>query len=230
MRLATSGATRWLIAPLSARDTVEGCTPHFSATSLIVGRDEAAGFVAFPVTISLLCTIHGIPSSRETGNRPDSSLTATLNIPKSLIAIDCIRHKSVIPMNVSNALSPHLIRPEHLDPNWRWDRAIPSHGHMSVDFERRIDFDRLRHYRLARARAALKASPCGALLLFDVNNIRYVTGTKIGEWEREKLCRFALLAGDGQPIVWDFGSAAVHHRINCDWLGPGNCRAGRLGL
>ena len=133
-------------------------------------------------------------------------------------------------MNVSNALTPHLIRPEHLEPNWRWDRAIPSHGHMSVDFERRIDFDRLRHYRLARARQALKNSPCGALLLFDVNNIRYVSGTKIGEWERDKLCRFALLAGDGEPIVWDFGSAAVHHRINCDWLLPDNCRAGMLGM
>jgi Xaa-Pro aminopeptidase len=133
-------------------------------------------------------------------------------------------------MNVSNALSPHLIRPEHLEPNWRWDRAIPSHGHMSVDFERRIDFDRLRHYRLARARQALKNSPCGALLLFDVNNIRYVSGTKIGEWERDKLCRFALLAGDGEPIVWDFGSAAVHHRINCDWLLPDNCKAGMLGM
>ncbi|MGZ3289049.1 MAG: M24 family metallopeptidase, partial [Xanthobacteraceae bacterium] len=133
-------------------------------------------------------------------------------------------------MNVSNALKPHLIRPEHLEPHWRWDRAIPSHGHMSVDFERRIDFDRLRHYRLARARKALKASQCGALLLFDVNNIRYVSGTKIGEWERDKLCRFALLAGDGEPIVWDFGSAAVHHRINCDWLVPDNCRAGMLGM
>ena len=133
-------------------------------------------------------------------------------------------------MNVPNALSPHLIRPEHLEPHWRWDRAIPAHGHMSVDFERRIDFDRLRHYRLARARAALKASGCGALLLFDVNNIRYVSGTKIGEWERDKLCRFALLAGDGEPIVWDFGSAAVHHRINCDWLLPENCRAGMLGM
>jgi Xaa-Pro dipeptidase len=48
-------------------------------------------------------------------------------------------------MNVPNALTPHLIRPEHLDPHWRWDRAIPSHGHVSVDFERRVDFDRLRH-------------------------------------------------------------------------------------
>ena len=66
--------------------------------------------------------------------------------------------------------------------------------------------------------------------MFDVNNIRYVSGTKIGEWERDKLCRFALLAGDREPIMWDFGSAAVHHRINCDWLVPDNCRAGMLGM
>ena len=100
-----------------------------------------------------------------------------------------------------------------LDPRWNWDRRIPAPGHMSVDFERRVDFDRLRTYRLERARQALKNSECGALLLFDVNNIRYVSGTKIGEWERDKLCRFALLAGDEEPIVWDFGSAAVHHKF-----------------
>ena len=117
-----------------------------------------------------------------------------------------------------------------LDPQWNWDRHIPAPGHVSVDFERRVDFDRLRAYRLGRAREALKNSQCGALLLFDVNNIRYVSGTKIGEWERDKLCRFALLAGDEEPIVWDFGSAAVHHKFYCDWLLPENCRAGMLGM
>jgi Xaa-Pro aminopeptidase len=116
------------------------------------------------------------------------------------------------------------------EPNWRWDRALPAPGFTAVDFERRVDHDRLRRYRLARARQALKVSSCGALLLFDVNNIRYVSGTKIGEWERDKLCRFALLAGDKDPVVWDFGSAAVHHRLYCDWLGEENCRAGMLGM
>ena len=117
-----------------------------------------------------------------------------------------------------------------LDPQWQWNRALPAFGHTSVDFERRIDHDRLRRYRLARTRQALANSQCGALLLFDVNNIRYVSATKIGEWERDKLCRFALLAGDNDPIVWDFGSAAVHHKIHCDWLPSDNCRAGMLGM
>ena len=131
---------------------------------------------------------------------------------------------------MNDALRPRLLRSEDADPHWRWDRHIPALGHMGVDFERRVDFDRLRKYRLSRARAALKNSDCGALLLFDVNNIRYVSATKIGEWERDKLCRFCLLAGDGEPIVWDFGSAAVHHRVYCDWLDPANCRAGVLGM
>ena len=65
---------------------------------------------------------------------------------------------------------------------------------------------------------------------FDVNNIRYVTATKIGEWERDKLCRFALLMRGQEPIIWDFGSAAVHHRLYCDWLVPENVKAGMLGM
>ncbi|MBN9084139.1 MAG: aminopeptidase [Rhizobiales bacterium 62-17] len=133
-------------------------------------------------------------------------------------------------MNIANALRPNILKPEDLSPNWRWDRAIPAYGHTSVDFERRVDHDRLRKYRLGRARQALKNSQCGALLLFDVNNIRYVSGTKIGEWERDKLCRFALLAGDNEPIVWDFGSAAVHHKVYCDWLPEASWRAGMLGM
>lgn len=131
---------------------------------------------------------------------------------------------------MANALKPTILRPEDVDPHWHWDRAIPAPGHMEVDFERRVDFDRLRTYRLGRARQALENSEAGALLLFDVNNIRYVSATKIGEWERDKLCRFALLMRGKEPIVWDFGSAAVHHRLYCDWLAQDNCRAGMLGM
>ena len=119
---------------------------------------------------------------------------------------------------------------EALKPNWNWDRAIPAPGHTNVDFETRVDFRRLQRYRLARARAALEKSQCGALLLFDVNNIRYVSSTKIGEWERDKLCRFALLMRGKDPVVWDFGSAAVHHRLYCDWFDPSSFRAGMLGM
>ena len=133
-------------------------------------------------------------------------------------------------MTLANALNPRILQPGDIDPNWRWDRHLPALGHTAVDFERRVDHDRLRRYRLSRTKEALKKSNCGALLTFDVNNIRYISGTKIGEWERDKMCRFALLAGDEEHYVWDFGSAAVHHREYCDWLDPDRMRAGVVGM
>lgn len=117
-----------------------------------------------------------------------------------------------------------------LETGYDWSRAIPAPGRHGVDTERRVDFDRLRGYRLARARQALEASELGALLCFDNNNIRYLTGTAIGEWSRDKLARYALLMRGREPHVWDFGSAAAHHRIAAPWLAPDHVHAGMLGL
>lgn len=107
---------------------------------------------------------------------------------------------------------------------------IPSPGGMGVDFEQRVDFGRLREYRLSRARGALDRSELGALLVFDINNIRYLTSTMIGEWARDKMARYALLARGAEPVLWDFGSAARHHQLHAPWLQPENSRAGMLGL
>jgi Xaa-Pro dipeptidase len=101
---------------------------------------------------------------------------------------------------------------------------------MGVDFEERVDFDRLRSYRLARAKEALENSDLGALLLFDINNVRYVSATMIGEWARDKATRYVLLPRGGEPIVWDFGSAARHHKLYAPWIRPEDSRAGFLGL
>src|SRR5215813_3970361 len=101
----------------------------------------------------------------------------------------------------------------------------PAPGRMGVDFEQRVDFARLRGYRLGRAMAALEATDLGALLVYDNNNIRYLTGVAIGEWTRDKLCRYALYTRTGELFLWDFGSAAVHHRMYCPWLKPEHCIA-----
>jgi Xaa-Pro aminopeptidase len=109
-------------------------------------------------------------------------------------------------------------------------RPIAAPGHGGVDFETRVDFARLREYRLARARAALESSECGAFLLFDFYNIRYTTQTWIGGALGDKMTRYALLTRGGEPVLWDFGSAARHHQLHAPWLRPENCRAGMLGL
>src|SRR5918995_5183865 len=116
------------------------------------------------------------------------------------------------------------------DPRHQWERPLQAPGRMQVDFEERVDFRRLHDYRLARTRNALKASGLGALLCFDQYNIRYISSTVIGEWARDKLTRWCLLTGNGEPWVWDFGSAARHHRLYCPWLHEDHIRAGNPGM
>jgi Xaa-Pro dipeptidase len=109
-------------------------------------------------------------------------------------------------------------------------RPIGAPGSQAVDWEERVNPERLRNYRFDRVRKALETSELGALLVFDFNNIRYVTSTHIGEWARDKMTRFALLTRGGEPHLWDFGSAAKHHRLYCPWLPPENIRGGMIGL
>src|SRR4030088_882964 len=103
--------------------------------------------------------------------------------------------------------------------------ALPTYGSMAVDWEQRVDFDRVRRERLARAKALLAKSEMGALLCFDMNNVRYITSTTIGSWAQDKVSRFTLLPQNDEPILWDFGSAARHHQLYCPWLGE-RSRAG----
>jgi Xaa-Pro aminopeptidase len=90
--------------------------------------------------------------------------------------------------------------------------TTPAPGIQGVDWEVRVDFERLRQYRLSRTREALERSDVGALLLFETSNIRYVTGTQIGYWAFNKGERYTLLTRAGRPRIFDFGSAAKAHR------------------
>jgi Xaa-Pro aminopeptidase len=105
--------------------------------------------------------------------------------------------------------------------------AIRTYGPNAVDWEQRVDLERLRTDRLRRLNETLERSELGALLTFDFANIRYMTATHIGTWAMDKLIRFALLPRGGEPIVWDFGSAAKHHQLYNPWLdGDKRARAG----
>jgi Xaa-Pro aminopeptidase len=84
---------------------------------------------------------------------------------------------------------------------------------MAVDWEERVDFERLRTHRLERVRQQLEAHGLGALLLFETSNIRYATATQIGYWAFNKGERYALVTRKGRPRIWDFGSAAKAHRL-----------------
>ena len=108
--------------------------------------------------------------------------------------------------------------------------SIAAPGIVGVDWEERVDYARLRDYRLARARQALEASDLGALLVFESSNIRYLTATHIGTWAYNKTERWALLTRTGEPWIWDFGSAAKNHRLYSPWLKPEQSNGGNNGL
>ena len=96
---------------------------------------------------------------------------------------------------------------------------MPKAAFNGVDFEANVNFYRLRADRLARAKEGLKKSGLGALLCYDFDNIRYITGTYIGEWNRNKMNRHCLLIdGVEEPILFD--PAAPSKRQRVDWLKP----------
>jgi Xaa-Pro aminopeptidase len=108
------------------------------------------------------------------------------------------------------------------------DLAAP--GVMAVDWEQRVNFDRMRAYKTERIRRALDDHDLGAVLLFETSNIRYATNTHIGYWAFNKAERWALVTRTGTPWIWDFGSAAKAHRLQCPWLDPEHSRGGNSGL
>jgi len=89
-------------------------------------------------------------------------------------------------------------------------------GTMAVDFEERVNYERLRRERLAKAKEQLKAYRLGALLCYDFDNIRYITGTHVGEWARNKMQRYVILPKDADPILYD--PAALAKRKTAPWI------------
>lgn len=107
--------------------------------------------------------------------------------------------------------------------------AIATYGLSAVDWENRLDIERLRIERLTRLKAELESSSLGSLLTFDFHNIRYMTSTHIGTWAMDKMIRFSILPRGGEPILWDFGSAARHHQLYTPWLDQAHADAGSNG-
>ena len=108
--------------------------------------------------------------------------------------------------------------------------TTPSPGIMGVDWEVRVDFERLRRHRIGRVREQLEAHGLGALLLFETSNIRYASATAIGYWAFNKGERWVVVTRDDVRL-WDFGSAAKAHRLQLPHMyDEKNSVAGNTGL
>ena len=94
---------------------------------------------------------------------------------------------------------------------------MPRGGYQGIDWESNIDYSRMKKERLERAKKSMKEKGLSAIICYDFDNIRYITGTHIGEWNRDKMNRYCILIdGVDQPFLFD--SAAPSKRLRVDWL------------
>src|SRR4029450_6942181 len=79
-------------------------------------------------------------------------------------------------------------------------------GIAGLDWQQRVNWDRMREYRIERARQMMKKHKLGAMLCMYDENVRYITGTLTPGWNRLKPgLRYAMLCGDGRPILFEQG-------------------------
>ena len=91
-------------------------------------------------------------------------------------------------------------------------------GLMEKDCEIRIDYAKLRKDRVRKTREQMKKDGIATLLCFDLDWIRYITGTKANDWANNKLLRSSLLTVDHDPILYELGSAIEAKKKLCPWI------------
>ena len=104
-------------------------------------------------------------------------------------------------------------------------RSTSSFGLIGTDWQQRINWDRLRTYRLNRAREAMKEAGLGAMLCMYDENVRYVTSTITPGWCRLKPgLRYALLCEGAEPVLFEQGDIGTQINRHCPWIPEENVR------
>ena len=100
-----------------------------------------------------------------------------------------------------------------------------------ADWQERVNFERLRKERLARAKEQMELHDLGALVVYDGANIRYLTSSFQGNWKYNIFIRYAVLPRGGEPILFETaGSDLVCAKMDLPWssLASRNCHAQAL--
>jgi Xaa-Pro aminopeptidase len=102
---------------------------------------------------------------------------------------------------------------------------MASFGAVGMDWQERINWARMRAFRLERARAAMQRHGLGAMLCMYDENVRYITSTLTPGWNRLKPgLRYAILVEGREPILFEQGDIGIHVKRHSPWLKPENVR------
>src|SRR6266487_2549975 len=98
-------------------------------------------------------------------------------------------------------------------------------GISGLDWQQRVNWDRMKKYRTERAREHMKKHGLGAMLCMYDENVRYLTGTLTPGWNRLKPgLRYALLCGDGAPVLFEQGDLGFQIERHSPWIPKENVR------
>ena len=98
-------------------------------------------------------------------------------------------------------------------------------GIAGLDWQQRINWDRMRKYRLERARERMKAHGLGAMICMYDENVRYLTGTLTPGWNRLKPgLRYAMLCGDDPPVLFEQGDLGFQIERHSPWIPKENVK------
>ena len=76
-------------------------------------------------------------------------------------------------------------------------------GQEIVDFDERVDMERLKRERLARLQKQMAKANLGGMLFFDPVNIRYATGRRFpGVFGMRFFSQYAIVPQEGTPLVF----------------------------
>lgn len=92
-------------------------------------------------------------------------------------------------------------------------------GLSQVDYEERIDFERLRRGRIARVEEAMKRLDLDAVLVWRDENVRYLTSSRVImlQYRASTHCG-ALLPRGGSPVLFISGGDYARARLTMPWI------------
>ncbi len=110
-------------------------------------------------------------------------------------------------MDLSFIKRPHQYEPRRI------------YSTTSTDWQERVNFDRMRQERLARAKQMMDKHGLGALVCFVGENVRYITGVWQGNWKNNIFIRYCVLPRGGEPVLFEtVGSDLECAKIDAPWM------------
>ena len=91
-----------------------------------------------------------------------------------------------------------------------------TYGPGGVDWQERINFERLRFQRAERMRAVMKKHNIPTLLAAGASNTRYLTGLKGAEFTSREW--YVLFFAESEPVVFAHAGYINHYPHECPWI------------